>query len=39
MVKYIIVDFKGYVHWIKRSDDTYAVDPLHLEEFKKYKGI
>lgn len=39
MVKYIIVDFKGYVHWIRRSDGVYAVDPLYLVEFKVYKGI
>lgn len=38
MIKYIIVDFKGFVHWFKRKE-IYIVDPLYIEEFKTFKGI
>ncbi len=36
---YVIVDFKGYICWKKLIDGSYIVDPLFLEEFKKFKKI
>ncbi|WP_169717768.1 hypothetical protein SPSIL_020110 [Sporomusa silvacetica DSM 10669] len=32
--KYRIIDFEGYVLWLRRGDGLYAVDPTALEEFK-----
>ena len=34
MIKYEVIDFDGYVCWVKRDDGKYAVDPLYLDEFK-----
>ena len=39
MVKYIIVDFKGYICWKKLKDSSYVVDPEYLEDFKRFKHI
>jgi hypothetical protein len=31
--RYIVVDFKGYIRWIKSDDKTYLIDPLYLKLF------
>jgi hypothetical protein len=36
--KYKIIDFKGYVFWCKRDDGLYAVNPLYVDKFLKFKG-
>jgi hypothetical protein len=30
---YIIVDFGGEIEWVQLDDESYAVDPLYVEEF------
>jgi hypothetical protein len=36
-VKYQIINFQGYVCWLRRKDNTYAVDPQYLNDFKDFK--
>ena len=32
-MQYIVVDFKGFVSWIKLDNGSYAVDPAYLKSF------
>jgi hypothetical protein len=36
---YIIIDFQGDICWKKLKDGSYIVDPLYLDDFKKFKHI
>lgn len=39
MPVYKIIDFDGYIAWVKPADGKYAVDPLYEEFLKLYRKV
>lgn len=37
--EYGIIDFDGYIRWLRKDDGKYVVDPQYLDEFKEEMGI